>query len=108
LDDAFICASTDIPGAGAMEISQASAEKLPLGWPFDCVVRRLFFCCIIRDPVTALQEVRRVLKPGGVFLLIEHVRAQGRLAASIQNLMYLLQRVQAAIATGIVTLDRIA
>ena len=53
-----------IPGAG---------EKLPFGeGSFDTVVCCLTLCSV-RDVNQVLAEVRRVLKPGGRFLFLEHV-----------------------------------
>jgi len=40
---------------------------------FDGVVGS-FLLCNVTDPSTVLQEVRRVLRPGGCLLLLEHVR----------------------------------
>jgi ubiquinone/menaquinone biosynthesis C-methylase UbiE len=40
----------------------------------DAVVSTLVFCSV-RDPKKALQEVLRVLKPGGRFVFVEHVAA---------------------------------
>ena len=42
---------------------------------FDAVISSLVFCSV-PDPIQGLQEVRRVLKPGGQFILMEHVRSQ--------------------------------
>jgi ubiquinone/menaquinone biosynthesis C-methylase UbiE len=42
----------------------------------DTVISTLVLCTV-RDQAKALQEVRRVLKPGGQFRFIEHVRGQG-------------------------------
>jgi ubiquinone/menaquinone biosynthesis C-methylase UbiE len=41
---------------------------------FDTVVATLAFCTV-PDPVQGLQEVRRVLRPTGTLLLLEHVRS---------------------------------
>ena len=57
-------------------LSRADAEHM--AWPgqsFDSVVGTLVFCSI-PNPVLALAEVRRVLRPGGRLYLVEHVRSQ--------------------------------
>jgi ubiquinone/menaquinone biosynthesis C-methylase UbiE len=41
--------------------------------------------CSVRDPERCLREIWRVLKPGGTILLLEHVRAQGRMVAWLQD-----------------------
>lgn len=54
---------------------RAPAEELPFeDGSFDVVVATLVLCTV-DDPDRALQEARRVLKPGGRLLFIEHVRA---------------------------------
>jgi len=49
-------------------------------------VATLVFCSVT-DPLLGLSEIRRVLKPGGMLLLIEHVRAQGAIAARLQDIV---------------------
>lgn len=52
------------------------AEALPLAQAsVDHVVSSLVFCSVT-DPRLALREIRRVLKPGGVLTMLEHVRPQ--------------------------------
>jgi len=56
-----------------LTIVSADAAPLPLGaGEFDTVVTTLVLCTV-PDVPAALSEVRRVLKPSGVFLFLEHV-----------------------------------
>jgi ubiquinone/menaquinone biosynthesis C-methylase UbiE len=57
------------------EIIEAGGEKLPFpDDSFDTAVATLVLCTA-PDAVGALSEVKRVLKPGGRFLFLEHVRS---------------------------------
>lgn len=70
-----------------LTLTQASAETLPFAADsFDCVVATLVLCSV-SEPEQALREVRRVLKPGGTLLLLEHVRARSRFSAYLQDLL---------------------
>src|SRR5215213_9235585 len=63
-----------------VEVSAAGAEALPFpDGSFDTVVSTLVLCTV-PDQGSALEEVRRVLRPGGRLLFIEHVRAAGSAA----------------------------
>jgi ubiquinone/menaquinone biosynthesis C-methylase UbiE len=63
-----------------VEVSAAGAEALPFpDGSFDSVVSTLVLCTV-PDQAAALDEVRRVLRPGGRLLFIEHVRAVGSAA----------------------------
>jgi ubiquinone/menaquinone biosynthesis C-methylase UbiE len=54
----------------------AGAERLPFAdGAFDAVVSTLVLCSV-KDPARALAEMRRVLKPGGKLVFIEHVAAE--------------------------------
>jgi ubiquinone/menaquinone biosynthesis C-methylase UbiE len=55
-----------------VEVEEASAEALPFADDsFDTVVSTLVLCTV-PDPARALREIRRVLRPGGQYLFIEH------------------------------------
>jgi ubiquinone/menaquinone biosynthesis C-methylase UbiE len=55
---------------------QASAEHLPFAAAsFDTVVSSLVFCSV-PDPAAGLAEIRRVLKPDGRLLMLEHVQSE--------------------------------
>jgi ubiquinone/menaquinone biosynthesis C-methylase UbiE len=60
----------------AAEVTEAPAETLPFeDDSFDTVALTLVLCTV-PDPPGALREIARVLKPGGRFLFIEHVRSE--------------------------------
>jgi ubiquinone/menaquinone biosynthesis C-methylase UbiE len=76
--------------AGSARVVDASAEALPFPEDsFDCVVSTMVLCTVA-DVDATLSEVRRVLRPGGRLLFVEHVRSdaprlarrQDRLAAA--------------------------
>lgn len=57
-------------------VTLAPAEQLPFDDEhFDAVVSTLVLCTV-DDPARALGEIRRVLRPGGRLLFIEHVRSE--------------------------------
>lgn len=59
----------------AVELIGVSAERLPVpDASFDTVVST-YTLCTIADPVAALKELRRALKPGGKLLFSEHGRS---------------------------------
>ncbi len=85
-----------LPRTGVpVEVSGASAEHL--GFPdasFDTVVATLVLCSVA-DPDAALAEMRRVLRPDGRLLVLEHVRGEGRRARWQDRVTPLWRRVGA-------------
>lgn len=68
-------------------LTTASVEALPFAaQTFDSVVVTLVFCSVA-NPLQGLREIQRLLKPGGTLLLLEHVRAEGPVAARLQDML---------------------
>ena len=66
-------------------LTRAPVEALPFpDAQFESAVVTLVFCSV-QDPERGLREILRVLKPGGTVLLLEHVRAQGKMVAWVQD-----------------------
>ncbi|KAL2510143.1 S-adenosyl-L-methionine-dependent methyltransferase superfamily protein [Forsythia ovata] len=72
---------------------QAVAEALPLNdASVDAVVGTLVLCSV-KDVDLTLQEVRRVLKPGGFYVFVEHVAAKdGTILRFVQGVLDPLQQ----------------
>ncbi len=69
-----------------VEFIAGDVQNLPFeDGRFDTVVATLLFCSVT-DPLTGLKELRRVLKPGGSYLFIEHVRPRSRGFAGLADL----------------------
>ena len=59
---------------------RANAEEIPFAArTFDYVTSSLLFCSV-GDPGHVLEEIKRVLRPGGWLMALEHVRGQRWLA----------------------------
>ena len=82
-------AETRVP----VEVVQASAESLPFpDESFDAAVAA-FVLCSVPHPDRAVAEVRRVLRPNGRLVLLEHVRGDDRLASWQDRLTPLHRRI---------------
>ncbi|XP_022550567.1 putative methyltransferase-like protein 7A isoform X2 [Brassica napus] len=75
---------------------QGVGEAIPLDDnSVDAVISTLVLCSV-PDVKQTLQEIKRVLKPGGIFLFIEHVAAEdGTFFRHVQNVLDPLQQVVA-------------
>ena len=77
------------PGAIVL---RAPAEDLPFDDDsFDTVVSTLVLCGV-SDQARSLREVRRVLRPGGKLIFVEHVRSEEPKVARLQDRMNGLNR----------------
>ena len=64
--------------APPVEVAPATADALPFeAGSFDAVVSTLVLCSV-PDLARTLDEVRRVLRPGGTLVFLEHVAAEDR------------------------------
>jgi len=80
-----------------VERAKLSAEHLPFeDNQFDCAVST-FTLCTVPDATAALREVRRVLKPGGSLLFLEHGLSED---ASVAKWQRRLDPIQRAIGRG--------
>jgi ubiquinone/menaquinone biosynthesis C-methylase UbiE len=71
--------------APSVPLVQARAEALPFrDGAFVTVVSGLVLCSVT-DPLRALDEVRRVLQPGGQLRMLEHVRSTTPWRARLQD-----------------------
>jgi len=71
----------------AVDLRLGDAQSLPFpDQAFDTVVYTLVLCTIPADR-RAIVEARRVLRPGGRLLLLEHVRSHLPLIRAIQRLL---------------------
>ena len=72
------------------KLLRAPAEDLPFeDASFDTAVSTLVLCTVDDQP-RALRELRRVLRPGGRLLFMEHVLADAPKAAKLQSRMHWL------------------
>jgi ubiquinone/menaquinone biosynthesis C-methylase UbiE len=70
-----------------VSLERADVEALPFAdATFDTVAATCVFCSVA-DPVRGLREVRRVVKPDGRVLLLEHVRPEHRLLGRVFDLL---------------------
>jgi len=72
-----------------MEISLKEMDVQELDFPddtFDTVFATFVFCSV-PDPIRGLRELRRVCRPGGRLLLLEHMRPEGPIRGFFFDIM---------------------
>ena len=70
-----------------LEFRDSPAEALPFAdATFDTVVATLVLCTVTEQE-RSFGEIRRVLRPGGEFRFVEHVRAEGGIHALAQDVL---------------------
>jgi ubiquinone/menaquinone biosynthesis C-methylase UbiE len=89
------------------KVLRAPAEDLPFDDDtFDTAVSTLVLCGVDDQP-RALRELRRVLRPGGRLLFIEHVRSDEERLARLQDRVNGINRIVARCECNRPTLDSI-
>jgi ubiquinone/menaquinone biosynthesis C-methylase UbiE len=89
------------------KVLRAPAEDLPFDDDtFDTAVSTLVLCGVDDQP-RALRELRRVLRPGGQLLFLEHVRSDDARVARLQDRMNGFNRIVARCECNRPTLDSI-
>ena len=84
-------------GCGSVTLLRSGAESLPFDdASFDTIVGT-YILCTTPDPELVLDEIHRLLRPGGRYLFLEHVHAgEGTLLGRFQDLVELPHRYLAA------------
>lgn len=69
----------------AVELKLMDAQHLTCDDGSFDVVAATFVFCSVPDPIAGLREARRVLRPGGQLLLLEHVRSENPVAGKLMD-----------------------
>lgn len=83
---AYIYQEAEQRGLKDVELYEGTAEHLPLEAATVDAVVSTHVLCSVSDLEQALSEIKRVLKPGGKFVFLEHVAAEdGTVTRSLQD-----------------------
>ena len=89
-------ASPELVGNRRVEVVEAPAEALPLTDASVDHVLATLVLCTVHDPARAIAEIRRVLRPGGTLVVLEHVAAEG----ATRRVQAVVQPVWGVVARG--------
>ncbi len=67
--------------------SKGEAESLPFEGGFFDAVAISFVLCSVNSLDMAMREIERVLKPGGKFIFLEHVRSENKVIGRLQDIL---------------------
>ena len=68
-----------------LRLGDAQALEFPTA-SFDSAVATFVFCSV-PDPMLGLSEIRRVVKPGGQVLLLEHLRSENQIVGALMDVL---------------------
>ena len=72
----------------ALTLQKSACEMLPFkDKSFDCVVSTLVFCSV-DNPAKCAREILRILKPGGYFIVQEHIKGEHNSALAFQQELF--------------------
>ena len=77
---------------GAISVQHADLQQLPFADGFFDSIATASTLCSVPDPVAALKQMHRVLKPGGKLLMFEHVRSRNLLVGAELDLLSPIMR----------------
>ena len=70
-----------------VKLSKGEAEKLPFEDNFFDAVAGSFVLCSVNSLDIAMKEIKRVLKPGGKLVFLEHIRSENKIVGILQNIL---------------------
>ena len=70
-----------------VKLSKGEAESMPFENNYFNAVVVSFVLCSVNSLDKAMREIERVLKPGGKFILLEHIRSENKMIGKLQDIL---------------------